>query len=70
MKRRKDYFTLNAAIHFTLHRPKFNFQIMADFQNITNYQNIFIERYDPTTGNMKAEYQLGFLPSGKLKFEF
>lgn len=69
-KRRKDYFTINAAIHFTLNRPKFSLQFLADFQNLTNHQNIFIARYDPTSHTIQNEYQLGFLPSGKIKVEF
>ena len=69
-KKRDDYFTLNAAIYFTLNKPKYNVQIMADFQNMTNHKNIFVQRYDPTTGGIRNEYQLGFLPSGKIKIEF
>jgi hypothetical protein len=68
--RRKDFFTLNTAVYFTWNRPKFNLQIMADFQNLTNHENIFIERYDPTANKVRFEYQLGFLPSGKIKVEF
>ena len=69
-RRRSDYFTLNTSIYFTLNRPKYNLQIMADIQNMTNHKNIFIERFDPTTGGIRYEYQLGFLPSGKIKIEF
>jgi hypothetical protein len=69
-KRQKDYFTLDIRIYFTLNRPGFNIEWSMDFQNITNHKNIFLQRYDQTSGKMKTEYQLGFIPVGKIKIEF
>ncbi|MFC2137032.1 carboxypeptidase-like regulatory domain-containing protein [Bacteroidota bacterium] len=69
-KRRKDYFMLNLRIGFKLNKPKFSLLWSMDFQNITNYKNIFIEKYDPLRGDVITEYQLGFIPVGRIKFEF
>lgn len=70
MERLKDYFSMNVRLSFTLNRPKFNVCWSMDFQNITNHKNIFMQRFDPTSGEVKTEYQLGFIPVGKIKFEF
>lgn len=65
-----DYFALNTSIGFTLNRPKFNIEWSMNFQNITNHKNVFIQKFDPTSGEIITEYQLGFLPIGKIKIEF
>lgn len=69
-KRRKNYFTLDLRIYYTMNRSSYNLELSADLQNITNHKNVFLKRFDPTSGNMKNEYQLGFIPSVKVKFEF
>ena len=57
-------------VFFKLHRPKFNLYWSMDFQNVTNYKNIFLERYDPVRGEIITEYLLGLIPVGKVKIEF
>ncbi len=69
-KRRKDYFMLNLRIGFKLNKPKFSLLWSMDFQNVTNYKNIFVEKYDPLRGDVITEYQLGFIPVGMIKIEF
>ena len=69
-KRRKDYFMLNLRIGYKINKPRFSLLWSMDFQNITNYKNIFVEKYDPIRGDVITEYQLGFIPVGRIKFEF
>lgn len=37
-------------------------QFFLDFQNITNHQNVFTQRYNPQTQQINTVYQSGFFP--------
>ncbi len=55
-----DYFKLDARISFKMNGKKFNQEWALDIKNLTNYQNIFQESYDPISGTIKTDYQQGF----------
>lgn len=42
----------------------------ADFQNITNYRNIFWTQYNVNTMQVETTYQTGFLPIGQYRIYF
>lgn len=41
-----------------------------DFQNLTNNQNVFSQRYNTTTGNVSTVYQSGFFPDILYRIQF
>ncbi|MBP6334938.1 MAG: TonB-dependent receptor [Bacteroidia bacterium] len=60
--RRKDYFRTDIKISYRMNRKKATHEISLDIDNIFNTQNIWQEVYDPNSGTIKTEYQLGIFP--------
>lgn len=65
-----SYFRIDTRISFKLNRKRFNTEFAFDIQNITNHQNILLETYDPDTGTIKYDYQLGLFYFFLLRFQF
>jgi len=61
-KRRKDYFRTDIKISYRWNRKKATHEFSLDIDNIFNTKNIWQEIYDPGTGTVKTEYQLGLFP--------
>lgn len=59
-----DYFRINARITFKLNSNKKNFsqEWAVDIQNITNHQNIYAQRWDVHTNEIRTDYQQGIFP--------
>lgn len=57
-----DYFRTDVKFTFRLQSRKITQEWVLDIQNITDHQNVFLERYDPLTGNISTTYQMGLWP--------
>lgn len=60
--RRKDYFRTDIKISYRWNRKRATHEFSLDIDNIFNTKNIWQEIYDPVTGTVKTEYQLGIFP--------
>jgi outer membrane receptor protein involved in Fe transport len=69
-KRRPDYFRLNLRIGYKINFKKATVEIAVDMLNVTNQQNIWFEYYEPSTGVIKTVYQLPFIPTPLIRFQF
>lgn len=49
---------------------KFSQSFFIDFQNLTNNENIFQERYNPVTDAVNVVYQSGFFPDFQYRVQF
>ena len=65
-----DYYRMDLKIGFRTNGKKVTQEWAFDVQNITNRQNIFREVFDPGTGEINQEYQLGLFPIGFYKITF
>ena len=61
-KRRKDYFRTDIKISYRWNRKKATHEFSLDIDNIFNTKNIWQEIYDPGTGTVETQYQLGLFP--------
>jgi len=50
--------------------PKYNIEFMIDLQYRTNYTNIYTQRIDPKTGEIKYYFKMGFFPMGTWRIQF
>jgi hypothetical protein len=66
----KDYFRMDLKITYKINGKKISQEWLIDTQNITNHKNIFIEMFDPQSGKIRQEYQLGifFVPQYRILF--
>ncbi len=65
-----DYSRIDLKVGFRTNGKKITQEWAFDVQNITNRQNIFREVFDPGSGQINQEYQLGFFPIGFYKITF
>ena len=67
-----SYFRLDAKVGFQLNSKKrrFSQQFYLDFQNLTNRQNIFLQRYNDLTGEVNPVFQAGFFPDFMYRVQF
>lgn len=49
---------------------KFSQSWFIDFQNLTNRENVFQQRYNPVTGMVNTIYQSGFFPDFQYRVQF
>lgn len=56
------YFRTDIKIGYRLNRSHATHEFALDIQNITNYQNVFQQAYNPRTNQIGTAYQQGFLP--------
>ena len=59
-KKYDNYFRTDIRISFKLNGKKMNQEWAVDLQNISNYQNIYSEAYNPRTKTISKVYQTGF----------
>jgi hypothetical protein len=60
--RNRDFFRCDIRLSHKINRPGMGHLIAIDIQNITNRKNQFLESFDPDTGRVEQEYQIGILP--------
>lgn len=65
-----DYMRFDAKIGFRLNGKRITQEWAFDVQNVTNKRNVFREVFDPGSGEIKYEYQMGLFPVGLYKITF
>ena len=66
------YFKLDVKFGFHLNskKRKFSQQFFIDFQNVTNHENIFVNRFNTLTNEVNPVYQSGFFPDLLYRVQF
>jgi len=49
---------------------KMTHTISVDIQNVINYENVYMQTFDPETGTEKTLYQGGIFPNLNYKIQF
>ncbi|MCX6141446.1 MAG: TonB-dependent receptor [Candidatus Kapabacteria bacterium] len=68
--RQAAYFRADFRISYRIEFGSSTMEFALDLQNVTNHQNVFLERYNPRTGGITTEYQQGFFPVPTFKWTF
>ncbi|MGE5425042.1 MAG: TonB-dependent receptor [Syntrophothermus sp.] len=50
--------------------PGYNLEFMLDLQYRTNYTNVYLERINPSTGEIRNFFGMGFFPMGTWRLQF
>ena len=58
----EDYLRADLKLTFRNEHKKVTEEYVLDIQNVTNNQNVFMQRYNVITGSMGTTYQLGIWP--------
>jgi hypothetical protein len=61
---------LKFGVQLNSAKRKFSQSFFIDFQNLTNNENIFQERYNPVTGDVNTVLQSGFFPDFQYRVQF
>lgn len=71
-ERYDEYFRLDLKFGVQLNSAtqKFSQSFFIDFQNLTNRENVFQQRYNPVTGMVNTVYQSGFFPDFQYRVQF
>lgn len=66
------YFRMDAkfGLRFNSKKWKVSHSIYFDFQNVTNHQNIFLQRFNALNGTVGSVYQIGFFPDFLYRVNF
>lgn len=67
-----DYFRWDVKFGFRLNgkKSKVSHQFFVDLQNVTNRENIFVERYNSVTDEINEVNQIGFFPDVMYRIQF
>ena len=65
-----DYKRFSLRFGIKRNRPKQSMEFILDLQYRTNYTNIYLQRIDPETGQIKDYFQMGFFPMGTWRIQF
>lgn len=67
-----NYFRLDTKIGYRLNskKRKFSQQFFLDFQNLTDHENVFVNRYNSVTNEVNTVYQAGFFPDILYRVQF
>lgn len=68
--RYKDYLRADVKLTFRLQHKKITEEYVLDIQNVTNNQNIFMQRYNSHTGTIGTTNQLGIWPMFQYRILF
>ncbi len=60
------------SVRFGIKRnmPGYNLEFMLDLQYRTNYTNVYLQRIDPSTGQIRSYFEMGFFPMGTWRIQF
>ena len=61
---------LKLGVQLNSGRRKFSQSFFIDFQNLTDHQNVFQERYNPVTDMVNVLFQSGFFPDFQYRVTF
>lgn len=50
--------------------PGYNLEFMLDLQYRTNYTNVYLQRINPATGEIRTFFNMGFFPMGTWRIQF
>ena len=61
-----------ASLRFGLKRnlPGYNIEFILDLQYRTNYTNVYLQRIDPKTGEIRNFFSMGFFPMATWRIQF
>ncbi|MCX6285722.1 MAG: TonB-dependent receptor [Bacteroidetes bacterium] len=61
-----------ASLRFGLKRnlPGYNIEFILDLQYRTNYTNVYLQRIDPKTGEIRNFFNMGFFPMATWRIQF
>ncbi len=61
-----------ASLRFGLKRnlPGYNIEFILDLQYRTNYTNVYLQRIDPKTGEIRTFFNMGFFPMATWRIQF
>jgi hypothetical protein len=65
-----DYFRADLRITYRINGAKTMQEWAMDFQNLSNRRNVFMQDFNPQTGNIFTVYQVGFFPMMFYRFYF
>jgi hypothetical protein len=65
-----DYRRLSVRFGIKRNRPGYNLEFMLDLQYRTNYTNVYLQRIDPKTGEIRNFFQMGFFPMATWRIQF
>ncbi|MGA2824337.1 MAG: hypothetical protein ABSE72_12525, partial [Bacteroidales bacterium] len=65
-----DYKRLSVRFGIKRNRPGYNLEFMLDLQYRTNYTNVYLQRIDPKTGEIRNFFKMGFFPMAMWRIQF
>jgi hypothetical protein len=65
-----DYKRLSVRFGIKRNRPGYNLEFMLDLQYRTNYTNVYLQRIDPRTGEIRQFFNMGFFPMATWRIQF
>lgn len=67
-----DYFRLDTRFGFRFNSPKrrLSHTLFLDLQNVTNRENVFVQRYNQSMKQVGTVYQIGFFPDILYRVQF
>lgn len=69
-ERYPSYFRADVKIGFRSSLKRFSQTFSIDFQNVSGNKNVFLQRFDPASGQIVTSYQLGFFPDVTYRIQF
>lgn len=64
------YFRTDIKVSYRKEYVKSTLEIALDLQNVTNHQNVFVQRYNPGTNAIVTDYQQSFFPVPYMRYTF
>lgn len=65
-----DYKRISFRFGVRRNRQHQSMEFMIDLQYRTNYTNVYLQRIDPRTGQVKDFFEMGFFPMGTWRIQF
>jgi len=65
-----EYKRLSFRFGIKRNLPKFNMEFLLDLQYRTNFTNVYLQRIDPKTGEIRYYFQMGFFPMATWRIQF
>ncbi len=65
-----EYKRLSFRFGIKRNLPKYNIEFLIDLQYRTNYTNVYTQRIDPKTGEIRYYFKMGFFPMGTWRIQF
>ncbi|MFN5069417.1 MAG: hypothetical protein ACK5FC_05995, partial [Bacteroidota bacterium] len=69
-KQYPSYFRADIKVAFKINTRFITHSLFITVENITNHRNILQQFYQPNTGQVRTDYQLGRFPYGGYRIEF